>query len=463
MQNARLARILSLTKPIAVAGALLLVGVAVANADTSVRQAGTIAWPEPDQSARPWTRWWWHGSAVDDANLTGLLEEYRDAGLGGVEITCIYGVKGNANPESRLSLRCVGRGRAACHGRGRAAWYGGRPAGRVGVADGRAPTVGREDANSKRPLRVDQVEARVVLQTVWPRHAAGGCGRWAVTASNSIYRVISMARQSIANSPSGDWTVYTLRVPLGRRSGQTARARRRRSEHQSVLQAVGAKFLTDFGDVLDRLPGIRAQFHDSFEYEGDWQPKFLEEFAARRGYRLEDHLPALAGDGPREQVERVKMRLSRNAGRSGARKPGRAVGRVGPRSTDNWRATSRTGRRPIGSISTRRATFPRPKALVVCTAPMPIGWCSSSLPRPPTWRDAGSSRPRSATWLDEHFNVTLAQVKQIVDRQIAGGGESRFLSRHGLLTRRRRVARLVVLRVDAAQPAESHLARPATR
>ena len=55
---------------------------------------GAPAWPEVSREARPWTRWWWHGSAVDEANLTRELEEMRGAGLGGVEITPIYGVAG---------------------------------------------------------------------------------------------------------------------------------------------------------------------------------------------------------------------------------------------------------------------------------------------------------------------------------------------------------------------------------
>ena len=52
------------------------------------------AWPEVTREARPWTRWWWHGSAVDEANLTDELQEMERAGLGGVEITPIYGVHG---------------------------------------------------------------------------------------------------------------------------------------------------------------------------------------------------------------------------------------------------------------------------------------------------------------------------------------------------------------------------------
>src|SRR4029077_3557714 len=38
--------------------------------------------------------WWWEGSAVDKTNLTWNLEQYKAAGLGGVEITPIYGIHG---------------------------------------------------------------------------------------------------------------------------------------------------------------------------------------------------------------------------------------------------------------------------------------------------------------------------------------------------------------------------------
>ncbi|HYW97442.1 MAG TPA: glycosyl hydrolase, partial [Bacteroidales bacterium] len=51
-------------------------------------------WPEVTNTTRPYTRWWWMGNAVDTNNLGKLLDEYHNAGLGGVEITPIYGVKG---------------------------------------------------------------------------------------------------------------------------------------------------------------------------------------------------------------------------------------------------------------------------------------------------------------------------------------------------------------------------------
>lgn len=53
-----------------------------------------VQWPVISQTAKPWTRWWWEGSAVDKPNLTAAMQQYSAAGLGGLEITPIYGVKG---------------------------------------------------------------------------------------------------------------------------------------------------------------------------------------------------------------------------------------------------------------------------------------------------------------------------------------------------------------------------------
>lgn len=54
----------------------------------------TAEWPSVTRETKPWTRWWWHGSAVTREGITAELEAYSEAGLGGVEITPIYGVYG---------------------------------------------------------------------------------------------------------------------------------------------------------------------------------------------------------------------------------------------------------------------------------------------------------------------------------------------------------------------------------
>jgi hypothetical protein len=51
-------------------------------------------WPESTVEMKPWTRWWWLGNAVDEDNIKRELKEMAEAGIGGVEITSIYGIKG---------------------------------------------------------------------------------------------------------------------------------------------------------------------------------------------------------------------------------------------------------------------------------------------------------------------------------------------------------------------------------
>ena len=42
---------------------------------------------------KPWTRWWWMGSAVDEAGIKKQLTQLAARGFGGVEIVPIYGAK----------------------------------------------------------------------------------------------------------------------------------------------------------------------------------------------------------------------------------------------------------------------------------------------------------------------------------------------------------------------------------
>ncbi len=54
-----------------------------------------IEWPAAQQESKPWTRWWWQGSSVTKLGITAELEALQQAGVGGVEITPIYGVIGD--------------------------------------------------------------------------------------------------------------------------------------------------------------------------------------------------------------------------------------------------------------------------------------------------------------------------------------------------------------------------------
>src|SRR5215472_15609284 len=56
-----------------------------------------LQWPATTAQTKPWTRWWWMGIAVNPQDLAANLQKYHDAGLGGLELTPIYGVKGYEN------------------------------------------------------------------------------------------------------------------------------------------------------------------------------------------------------------------------------------------------------------------------------------------------------------------------------------------------------------------------------
>ena len=52
------------------------------------------AWPEITSTTKAWSRWWWLGNILNERDTTAVMEQYAAAGLGGLEITPIYGVAG---------------------------------------------------------------------------------------------------------------------------------------------------------------------------------------------------------------------------------------------------------------------------------------------------------------------------------------------------------------------------------
>ena len=102
-------------------GALLFFSTAKMDADPP----GTD-WPEIEKESRPWTYWWWLGSAVTPEELTRHLTEYHSLGMGGVHIIPIYGAKGY---EDRMDADA-----SAHYFRSGAARYGSRYDSRDGLA-----------------------------------------------------------------------------------------------------------------------------------------------------------------------------------------------------------------------------------------------------------------------------------------------------------------------------------------
>jgi len=73
---------------------LLSIGMVATLGSCAQHTSSEKPWPDIKCETKPWTRWWWPGSEVDGGNIAALMEDYSNAGFGGVEITPIYGVKG---------------------------------------------------------------------------------------------------------------------------------------------------------------------------------------------------------------------------------------------------------------------------------------------------------------------------------------------------------------------------------
>jgi hypothetical protein len=232
----------------------LLASVAFTGALRSA-QSSDLTWPALTRENKPWTRWWWLGSAVDKPNLTRELEAIAAAGFGGVEITPIYGAKGYEDrfipflsPKYMEMLAHVGA-EAKRLGLG------------VDMATGTGwpfggPEVSGPDVELKLAFGPDGKIAPVPTGFKVKRSAPGGEG-----FVLNPYSTIAMTH-----------------------------------------------YLAPFTKALGTLsPGtINSQFHDSFEYQANWANEVPMKFKVMHGYDIHDHAAELSGKGDPDTVARIK-------------------------------------------------------------------------------------------------------------------------------------------------------------
>ncbi|MBQ5878857.1 MAG: glycosyl hydrolase family 2 [Alistipes sp.] len=272
-------------------------------------------WPTIQPEALPGARWWWLGSAVDEANLTYNLEEYAKAGLGGVEITPIYGVQGNdQNDIPYLSKRWM---EVLQH----TVKEGKRVGIEVTMNNGTGwpfggPNVAAEDAASKAlftrhkvqggriislPIEVEDEKQRPVAQLsrVMAYNRSGQCLNLTKQVKQGVLRW---------NAPVGEWELIVLHV------GKTLQKVKRAAPGGEGLvmnhldKGAVKRYLATFDKAFKehRTNFPHTFFNDSYEvYGADWTPDFLEQFARRRGYRLEEHFPAFLAEERNEETARI--------------------------------------------------------------------------------------------------------------------------------------------------------------
>jgi len=232
----------------------LLFVVAIVSTFGSVIAQDETGWAEITRESKPGTRWWWLGSDVDSLNLTYNLEALSKAGIGGVEITPIYGVKNREKYYiDYLSPRWM-----------KMLAFTESEANRLGMSVDMntgtgwpfgGPTITLDDAATKAIFKDGQLEIGKTMQKV-KRAAPGGQG----------YVLDHLNKEAV----------------------------------KRYLETFNKAF-TESG-----TPFPHSFFDDSYEvYGADWTPALLQEFEQRRGYRLQDHFPELLADGASDTSARV--------------------------------------------------------------------------------------------------------------------------------------------------------------
>lgn len=309
MPKLSLARLLS---PLLLLGLLALLALpAGAQRNDRRREGEPLPWPPVKQEAKPWTRWWWLGSALDEAEITRQLELFEKAGLGGVEISPIYGTRGSE--ERQVSYLTPRWNSLLAHTTREAARLGmgvdmiqgtGWPFG--------GPWVPPTDVAQKVVLTPIPIDARGQL-TARLQAGAPLLSLMAFSAAGEVMditgRVDSVGRLDWT-PPPGMWTLYGVQIaPTGqqvKRSGPGGEG----PVVDPFSREASERYFAHFDPLVRGLPDtsrVRAVFNDSFEAFGaNWTGDLFSEFQRRRGYDLRRELPALVGRDTPDRVMRVR-------------------------------------------------------------------------------------------------------------------------------------------------------------
>lgn len=403
------------------------------------------SWPEIKNTMKPWTRWWWMGSAVDRKNIKSLLRTYSEAGFGGVEITPIYGVVGNEGSYVpflsrewirllKYSIRQAGSNDMEVDMNLGTGWPFGGPQISSQFAAARL-LVQKYFVQNGRPL----TEKLVVKDTA---QKSLGAELVAVTGYKGWNERIDLTAKvsddgSLNWNPGdGNWEIYAVF------SGKTGQQVKRAAPGGEGLtmdhfseEALNA-YLKRFDDAFGRRsPGVRAYFNDSYEvYNADFSPDFINEFEKMKGYDLRLYIRELLCREKSDNILRIKAdyhdamsqmllynftipwsrwihgrkALSRNQAHGS---PGNLL--------DLYSAVDIPECETFGSTGFQIPGFKRYSMDTRNEPPDPVMLKFASSAGNITGKPLISSE--TFTWLGEHFKVALAQCKPEVEQVFLSG------------------------------------------
>jgi hypothetical protein len=437
---------------------------AEAVAPASVAGPGGLGWGAISHEMRPWTRWWWLGSAVTEQGLRSHLQRFAEAGLGGVEIQPIYESQGDedtilpylsaewldALDATTRHASDLGLGVDLTTGSG---WTFGGPWITPEISAGRALTEQWDLAGGG---RLD-----VPVRTVQPPHP-GLVDEEKLSRPDLRPPMQPLPQPPLAalvarETGSGETVDLTGRVGADGTLDWTAPAGQWRLTgvfSGLVLKRVeragpgGKGLMVDYFDadsvrhhldhfgsaVGDGPRGIRSLFHDSFELERtDWTHAAVAEFARMRGYDLVPHLPEVFdGAGTAEVRGRVLSDVRETFSDLFLERFARPF-------TDwsaerGWLVRNQAHGSPANLLDIYGAAdIPETEYLGGEVIPIPglrEGAGPAEPPKSLVWRLASSpahhqGKPlvgaETLTWRDEHYHVSLSQAKPTVDVLFAAG------------------------------------------
>ncbi len=259
-----------------------------------------VSWPEPTSESKPWTRWWWMGNAVDSINIISELREMAAAGIGGVELSSMYGVRGEEKRYIEyLSPEFAGILKFTIY-----------QAQRLGMGVDIPPGAGWACGGPYVP------EEKGLLTLRIHKYEMHANERWAIPSGISTPAALSFVdaygQVTILNageqfvSPSAGKIYAAEPIYTGDKVNNPSPG----GEGVAINtfnEEITNWYLNEFWDRLNIDDGlIRSFFHDSFEYQGDFTMNFMDEFRTRRGYDLAGYLHVLSDDFTDDEIkERV--------------------------------------------------------------------------------------------------------------------------------------------------------------
>lgn len=301
-----------------------------------------VEWPQITNTNKPWTRWWWEGNAVNAKDLTLNLEQYQQAGLGGVEITPIYGIKGREKEfipflsKSWMEMlshtlkesKRLKMGVDLANGTG---WPFGGPwvsdsdasktiffktfsvkegqpfsSQMIFAQDGFVRTANNQTAlleNIKWPLTANLDLQSLALDQIQFKEKIFPFAVMAYAENATpIELTNNVSKDGMLNwaAPAGNWTIYSLYRGLHGKMVERAApgGEGYAIDHFSALAT--KNYFKKFDQAFKGydLSYLRSFFNDSYEVDdargqSNWTPNFFQQFKEQKGYDLKSHLPAL--------------------------------------------------------------------------------------------------------------------------------------------------------------------------